>query len=407
MADGLPAREYTPDAPAPLDGVRVLDISRLVAGNALTHALADYGAEVIKVERPGVGDDLRAWKVDGISAFWKVYARNKKSVTLDYRAGEGRELLLRLVETAQVLVENFVPGTLEKWDLGPEALLARNPKLVVVRISGWGQTGPDSHKPGFGSLVEARSGFADINGFADRPPVLPPLALADMVAGLYGAMATLVAVREVEVSGGGGQVIDLPLFDPLFSILGAGAATYQITGEVAPRTGSRSTITAPRNTYRCKDGRYVALSASMQSMVDRLFKAIGREDVLEDPRFKTNADRVANNDLIDPIVAEFMASHTQAEVLAHFEAADVTVGPVSDIAQIMEDPMVQARGILANFPDPEMGQLPMHNVAAHMSRTPGQIRRPAPQLGEHNQEIYGALGLDGGDLARLSEEGIV
>ena len=407
MSDGLPSRDYTPDAPAPLDGVRVLDLSRLVAGNALTHVLADYGADVVKLERPKVGDDLRAWRVEGVSAFWKVYARNKKSVTLDYRSGEGRDLLLRLVENAQVLVENFVPGSLEKWDLGPEVLLARNPKLVMVRISGWGQTGPDSHKPGFGSLVEARSGFADINGFEDRPPVLPPLALADMVAGLYGAMATLVAVREVEVSGGQGQVIDLPLFDPLFSILGAGPATYQLTGEIAPRTGSRSTITAPRNTYRCKDGRYVALSASMQVMVDRLFKAIGREDVLEDPRFKTNADRVANNDIIDPIVAEFMASHTQAEILAHFEAADVTVGPVSDMSQIMEDPMVQARGVLANFPDAEMGQLPMHNVAAHMSGTPGQIRRPAPDLGQHNGEIYGELGLGEDDLDRLVEEGII
>jgi crotonobetainyl-CoA:carnitine CoA-transferase CaiB-like acyl-CoA transferase len=407
MAEGLPSRDYTPEATAPLDRLRVLDLSRLVAGNALTHGLADFGADVIKVERPKVGDDLRAWKVEGISAFWKVYARNKKSVTLDYRGGEGRELLLRLIETAQVLVENFVPGTLEKWDLGPDVLLARNPTLVVVRISGWGQTGPDSHKPGFGSLVEARSGFADVNGFDDRPPVLPPLALADMVAGIYGAMTTLVAVREVEVGGGGGQVIDLPLFDPLFSILGVGPATYRITGELPPRTGSRSTITAPRNTYRCKDGRYVALSASMQSMVDRLFKAIGREDMLEDPRFKTNADRVANNDIIDPIVADFMASRSQAEILAHFEAADVTVGPVSDMSQIMQDPMVQARGVLAEFPDDEMGQLPMHNVAAHMSRTPGQIRRPAPALGEHNDEIYGALGVSGSELSRLREEGVI
>lgn len=407
MSDGLPQADYARGAPAPLDGVRILDLSRLVAGNALTHALADFGADVIKVERPGGGDDLRAWKVDGVSAFWKVYCRNKQSITLDYRAGEGRELLLRLVEGAQVLVENFVPGTLEKWELGPEVLLARNPKLVVVRVSGWGQEGPDRDKPGFGSLVEARSGFAAMNGYPDRPPVLPPLALADMVAGTYGAMTTLVALRQVEVAGGRGQVIDLPLFDPLFSLLGPEAATYRLTGVVPERTGSRSNITAPRNTYRCKDGRFVALSASMQSMVDRLLKAIGREDLLDDPRFATNADRVANNDILDPIVAAFMAERTQAENLAVFEAAGVTVGPVADIGQIVDDPMVQAREVLVEFPDREMDRLPMHNVAARLSETPGRIRTPAPELGEHNAEIYGALGLDADDLARLAEQGVI
>jgi crotonobetainyl-CoA:carnitine CoA-transferase CaiB-like acyl-CoA transferase len=406
-ADRPAPRAYETDAPAPLDGIRVLDLSRLVAGNVLTHALADFGAEVIKVERPKLGDDLRHWRVEGVSAFWKVYARNKKSVSLDYRQGEGRELLLRLVETAQVLVENFVPGTLEKWNLGPDVLLARNPKLVIARISGWGQTGPDKDKPGFGSLVEARTGFAAMNGFADRPPVLPPLALADMVAGLYGAMSTLVAVRNVEVSGGKGQVIDLALFDPLFSILGPEAATHQLTGHVSPRTGSRSSTTAPRNTYRCKDGRYVALSASMQSMAERLFRSIGRPDLIDDPRFLTNADRVANNDELDPIVAEFMARHTQAECLAHFDAAGVTVGPVQDMVQILEDPMVLEREVLLHMQDAEMGSLPMHNVPARLSETPGRIRRPAPDLGQHNEEIYAEVGLSADDLAGLSERGVI
>jgi len=403
MAEGLPQADYAGDAPAPLDDVRILDLSRLVAGNALTHALADFGAEVIKVERPGIGDDLRAWKVEGVSAFWKVYARNKKSISLDYRAGEGRELLLRLVEGAQVLVENFVPGTLEKWQLGPDVLLARNPRLVVVRVSGWGQDGPDRDKPGFGSLVEARSGFAAMNGFPDRPPVLPPLALADMVAGTYGAMTTLVALRQVEVAGGQGQVIDLPLF----SLLGPEAATYRLTGKVPERTGSRSNITAPRNTYRCKDGRYVALSASMQSMVERLLRAMDREDLLDDPRFRTNTDRVRNNDALDPIVAAFMAERTQAENLALFEQAGVTVGPVADIAQIVEDPMVRERAVLVDLPDAEMGRLPMHNVAARLSRTPGRIRTPAPDLGQHNAEIYGGLGLDAAEIARLAEQGVI
>ena len=400
-------KAFVPDAPVPLDGVRILDLSRLVAGNALTHVLADFGADVVKVERAGIGDDLRRWQVEGISAYWKVYARNKRSVTLNLRHQEGRELLLRLVEHAQVLVENFLPGTLEDWGLGPDELWRRNPALIVVRVSGWGQTGPDRDKPGFGSLVEARSGFAALNGFADRPPVLPPLALADMVAGLYGGVATMIALRNVEVSGGRGQVVDLPLFDPLLSVLGPQAAIFQLTGENPPRTGSQSTTTAPRNTYRCKDGRYVALSASMQSMVERLFRAIGRPELIDDPRYRTNSDRLARNDELDTIIAAFMAERTQAENVAHFEAAGVTVGPVLEVGQIADDPMVRAREIIADYPDAEMGHIAMHSVAAHLSETPGRMRRPAPGLGEHNGEIYGELGLTDGDLARLSEEGVI
>ena len=401
------SRDYQPDAPAPLDGVRVLDLSRLVAGNALTHVLADYGAEVIKVERPGKGDDLRNWRGEGKSIHWKVYARNKKSITLNPSDKKGRELLLRLVEDAQVLVENFLPGKLEKWNLGPDALLERNPRLVIVRISGWGQTGPDRDNPGFGSLVEARTGFAAMNGFPDRPPVLPPLALADMVAGMYGGMATLVALREVEINGGWGQVLDLPLFDPLLAILGPQAAEYQLTGEVSARSGSRSTTTAPRNTYQTRDSKYVALSASMQSMAERLFKTIRREDLIDDPRFKTNADRVRNNDILDPIIGEFMAQHDQAELLAIFQAAGVTVGPVHDTAAMLDDRMVQEREIMLRFPDEEMGELYMHNVAAHLSQTPGQIRHPAPFLGQHNDEIFGALGFTPEEIATLRKEDVI
>ena len=387
--------------------MRVLDLSRLVAGNALTHVLADYGAEVIKVERPGKGDDLRNWRIEGKSIHWKVYARNKKSITLNPGDKMGRELLLRLVEDAQVLVENFLPGKLEKWELGPDALLERNPRLVIVRISGWGQTGPDRDNPGFGSLVEARTGFAAMNGFPDRPPVLPPLALADMVAGMYGGMATLVALREVEINGGWGQVLDLPLFDPLLAILGPQAAEYQLTGEVSARSGSRSTTVAPRNTYQTRDGKYVALSASMQSMAERLFKTIRREDLIDDPRFKTNADRVRNNDILDPIISEFMAQHDQAELLAQFRAAGVTVGPVHDTAPLLDDRMVHEREIMLSFPDEEMGELCMHNVAAHLSQTPGQIRHPAPFLGQHNNEIFGALGLTPEEIASLRKEGVI
>jgi crotonobetainyl-CoA:carnitine CoA-transferase CaiB-like acyl-CoA transferase len=406
-AEGIPSRAYEPDATAPLDGVRILDLSRLVAGNMLSLALADFGAEVIKIERPGKGDDLRNWRVEGVSAHWKVYARNKKSVSLDLRQEEGRRLLLRLVESSRVFVENFVPGTLEKMGLGPEILHRHNPGLVIVRVSGWGQTGPFRHKPGFGTLVEAMSGFAAMNGYPDRPPVLPPLALADMIAGLYGAMATLTAVRNIEVGGGRGQVIDLSLFESIHSILGPEAALYQLTGEVKPRVGSRSNTTAPRNIYRCKDGRYVALSASMQAMAERLFRAIGRPELIEDPKYRTNADRVANNDALDAIVADYMGQHTQAENLAHFEAAGVTVGPVSDVSELVEHPFVQGREVLVRYPDAEMEQLPMHNVVPRLSDTPGVIRRPAPELGEHNREILTELGLTEADLQRLHEKGVI
>ena len=209
MTKFLPQEEFRPDAKVPLEGIRVLDLSRLVSGNMVTHVLADYGAEVVKIEKPGSGDDLRNWTTDGVSTHWKVFCRNKKSISLDLRKTKGREILLELVEKFDVLVENFKPGTLEKWGLDPDLLQEKNPKLTVVRISGWGQTGPWSHKPGFGSLVEAMSGFAAMNGFGDRPPVLPPLAMADMIAGLYGAFSVMVAVREVEQKDGKGQVLSL------------------------------------------------------------------------------------------------------------------------------------------------------------------------------------------------------
>jgi crotonobetainyl-CoA:carnitine CoA-transferase CaiB-like acyl-CoA transferase len=403
----LPEIEYRPDASGPLDDLRVLDLSRLVAGNTLTHFLADFGAEIIKIERPGYGDDLRNWRVDGISVYWKVYARNKKSVTLNFRQDKGRELLLELAETAQILVENFIPGTLEKWNLGPEILHEVNPDLIVVRISGWGQTGPDKRFPGFGSLVEARTGFAALNGFADRAPVLPPLALADMVAGLYGGVATLVALRHREVSGGAGQVIDLPLFDPLLSILGPQAAQYELTGEIPTRMGSRLQATAPRNVYCCRDGRYVALSASMQSMFERLMETIGQPDFVTDPRFLTNADRVKHSDTLDSAIGKFIGSRSQAENLAIFQDSGVTVGPVHDIVGLLEDPLVKGREVIVRLPDDEMESLAMHNIPARLSVTPGLIRAPAPALGEHNVEVLTQLGYGNVDLTEFAEEGTI
>ncbi len=402
----LPRRDYTPAARGPLHGLRVLDLSRLFAGNVLTQILADYAAEVIKVEPPE-GDTLRAWQTEGVSTHWKIYSRNKKSLALDLRKPEGIEIIRRLVPTAAVLVESFRPGTLEKMGLAPADLLRLNPNLVIVRISGWGQDGPYAQRPGFGTLIEGMSGFASFNGFADREPVLPPMYLADGVAGLYGASAVMIALREVEHNGGRGQVIDLPLLDPLFAILSPQAANYRLTGKVKPRTGSRSTNSAPRNVYRCKDGNYVALSGSTQGMAERIFRAIGRPDLIDDPRFRTNAARVQNAEALDVIIGEFIARHSQAENVAFFEKAEVTAGPIYDVSQILQDPHFTQRAILADYPDPDMPALPMHHVVPRLTGTPGSIRTPAPHLGEQNRALLAELGFDDTAYARLVADKVV
>ncbi len=400
----LRKRDYTPGKRGALDGVRVLDLSRLIAGNLLTGALADFGAEVVKVET-GEGDTLRGWRTAGVQANWKLYARNKKSVALELRKPEARDLLLKLVDKADVFVESFRPDTLEEMGLAPARLLERNPKLVIVRISGWGQTGPYRRRPGFGTLVEGISGFASFNGFADREPVLPPIYMADSFAGLYGASAVLIALREVEVNGGKGQVIDLPLLDPLFHVLGPQAASYRLTGKVKPRSGSRSTNSSPRNAYRTKDGRFVALSASTQKMAERVFTSIGRADLIDNPRYRSNADRVQHAAELDAIIGEFVAQRTQAENVDFFEKAEVTIGPIYDITQILEDPHFIEREVIADYPDPDMGEFPMHHVVPRLSVTPGSIRTPAPALGQHNRELLAEVGVDDAQYAKLLAEG--
>ena len=405
MTSRLKKRGYTPGKRGPLDGVRVLDLSRLVAGNTLTGLLADFGAEVIKVE-PAAGDTLRAWRTKDVQVNWKLYARNKKSLALELRKGEAREALLKLVGKADVFVESFRPDTLEKMGLAPATLLERNPKLVVVRISGWGQTGPYRRRPGFGTLVEGISGFASFNGFPDREPVLPPMYMADSYAGLYGASGVLIALREVEVNGGRGQVIDLPLLDPLFTVLGPQAASYRLTGKVKARTGSRSTNSGPRNAYKTKDGHYVALSASTQKMAERVFASIGRADLIDNPRYRTNADRIQHAGELDAIISEFVAKMTQAENVAFFEKAEVTIGPIYDIAQILEDPHFIEREVVSDYPDPDMGEYPMHHVVPRMDATPGSIRTLAPKLGQHNRQLLAEIGVDDRRYDEMLKSGI-
>src|SRR5207244_2394025 len=336
---------FDPTQQGPLEGVRVVDLSRLVAGNMLSLQLADLGAEVTKVEPPH-GDPLRDWLDDGQPLFWKVYARNKRSIVLNLRIAAGKEALLRLAQRADVLIENFRPGTLEQMALGPDLLLARNADLILVRISGFGQTGPYAQLPGFGTLVEAMSGLAARTGFPDREPVLPPLALADMIAGLYGANAVTTALFARERGRARGQIIDVSLLEAVFSVLGPEAAIFRATGRVKERTGSGSSTTAPRNVYRCADGKYLAMSASIQSMAKRVFEVIGRADMIDDPRFASNSERVRNRALVDEAVGGWFARRTREEALAHMRAAGVTVGPVYDIADAVSDAHFRERELL-------------------------------------------------------------
>lgn len=391
-------------ATAPLADVRVLDLSRLVAGNIATHVLADLGADVVKVEPLPQGDDLRAWRCQGVSTWWKVYARNKRSIALDLRKPEGMQALHALIPGAQVLVENFRPGTLERMGLGPDALQALNPSLVLLRVSGWGQTGPWAHRPGFGSLIEAMCGFAAMNGFPDRPPVLPPFALADSMAGLYGAVAVLNALRHAE-RGGGGQVIDLSLFDPVHELLGPVALEYRLTGTTVERRGSRSPTHAPRNVYPTSDGHFIAISAGMDSTVQRLFEAIGRPEMAGDPRFASHAARIEHIDELDEAIGGFIRARTLDENLAFFERMDVTAGAVCDAADLQRHPYIAERGIVVEQPDEELGTIPVPAPPLRFAGTPATIRRPAPRLGEHTRELLAQAGFGDARIAQLVAQG--
>ncbi len=381
---------------APLEGIRVLDLSRLVAGNVLTAQLADFGADVIKIERPGWGDDLRHWRDEGIETWWKVYGRNKRSLSLNLKDAESLAQLKALIALSDVLVENFVPGKLEAMGLGVPVLHGLNPRLVIARVSGWGQTGPYAHKPGFGTLVEAMSGFAHLNGFADREPVLPPLAMADMYAGIYGAFGVLAALRNVEHGDGKGQVVDVALFESLYSTLASEAVKLEATGASSMRMGNQAVNTAPRNVYACADGRYLALSASVQSMFERLARTIGRPELIEDERFVTNEDRVINCDTLNAILSEYFGARSLDENLELMDAAGVTVGPVLSAADLVGHPYAEGRGLFTRTEDAQLGTCSIPNPVPRLSRTPGVRPRPAPQQGEHTEAIL--------QLIRTSDE---
>lgn len=400
-------KAFHPDYQGMLHGLRVVDLSRVVAGNMLTLQLADYGADVIKIEPLPNGDPLRAWKEDGYSAYWKVYARNKRSLGLNFRAKGAVKLLADLAAQADVFVEGFRPGTLEEMGLAPATLHAQNPGLVIVRVSGFGQTGPYAPRPGFGTLVEAMSGFSARNGFADREPVLPPLALADMIAGLYGAFATVTAVRARERGQAPGQVIDLSLLEPIISILGPEAAAYTITRETKPRVGSGSNTTSPRNVYRTRDDKWIALSGSVQAMAERVFRLVGREDMIHDPRYKDNSSRVNHRDEVDAVVGGWVATQTRDEAMQAFADAEVTAAPVYDIDDLLVDPHAVGRGIFEELPDAELGWVQMHAPVPRLSATPADYRRPAPRVGENTTDVLREFGFDEAAITALREAKVV
>lgn len=405
----LPVAPLQATATGPLQGVRVLDLSRLVAGNMLTLQLADFGADVIKVEAAGSGDTLRAWREDhpdypeGFDGWWRTYARNKRSLAIDLRHAEAAGWLRRLIGTAQVLVESFRPGTLEAMGLGPDVLLAEHPRLVIVRLSGWGQSGPYRELPGFGSLIEGFSGFAHKHRNSAGVPQLPNMAMADMITGLTGAFATLTALREVEVRGGKGQVVDLSLLEPMLAIMGPDVSAYAATG-VDADPGRK--IASPRGSYQCKDGQWVSMSGSTDTMARRVFEAIGQGPLFDDPRFSTNASRLANDKELDGLVADFISSLTQAECLALFRSHGVTVGPIYTPQQLMADPHVAQRGVYVRVDSGDGSALTvMHQVTPRLQGTPGSIRRTAPQRGQHTEELLRELGATPAQCASLKQQG--
>jgi crotonobetainyl-CoA:carnitine CoA-transferase CaiB-like acyl-CoA transferase len=390
-----------------LAGLRVIDCSRLIAGGVLATVLADHGADVVKVENPRGGDPLRTWLAERGELWWKVYARGKRSVTLNLTVPKGQALLRRLVRDADVLVENYVPGTFERWGLGWDALAAENPRLVFARVSGWGQDGPYRDRPGFGTLVEAMSGFAHTTGEAEGPPTLPSFPMADMVAALAGCNAVLAALRHRDQVSGRGQVVDISLYEPLLAVLGPDAAGYALDGTVRQRRGNTSDNASPRGTYRTLDDKWIALSASTPASARAVFTALGLEKLLDDPRFATNDARVEYNELVDATLARAIGQRTLAEMRTLFESSELTACPVYDIADITRDPHVLARGILVDVPDPALGAVRMTAPTPRLSATPAAVRWTGPPLGAHNREVFGALGVGDGELEALAREGVV
>ena len=393
----------------PIEGLRVIDSSTVIAGPTIGMLMGDFGADVIKVEHPR-GDPLRntGCQKDGVGLWFKMANRNKRGITLNFNTPRGQELFKSLVRTADVVIENFRTGTMEKWGLGWEDLRSINPKLVMVRVTGFGQTGPYKNRPGFGTIAEAFSGFASMTGESDGPPTLPNFGLADGIAAAYGTFATMFALYHRDAKGGSGQYIDLSIYEPLFQVLGPQPLQFDQLGIIQERLGNRSKNNAPRNTYRTRDGHWVAISTNAPAIVKRVMTLCGGKVAAEDPRFQTPQDRVAHIDEVDGIVASWIGRHDLQVVLEEFEKAEAAIGPAYDIGQIFQDPQYQARSDIIEVLDEDLGPIKMTNAFPFMSETPAEIRHAGPRKGEHNRDILvGELGLSEQDLAELEKDGVI
>lgn len=400
-----------PDGTRPLEGVRVVEMGSLLAGPFCGQLLGDFGAEVIKVEPPGKGDPMRVWgrhRKEGRTLWWPIIARNKKSVTLNLREEEGQEIARRLIAEADVLVENFRPGTMEKWGLGHETLREINPGLVMVRVSGFGQTGPYREQAGFGSIGEAMGGIRHVTGFPDQPPPRTGISLGDSLAATFGALGALTALYHREAHGGRGQVVDIGIYEAVLALMESTIPEYVLTGHVRGRTGTVLPFVAPSNIYPTKDDDYVLIAGNADNVFRRLSKALGHPEWAEDERYATHHARGENMEELDAMISEWTKGRTGEEILAAMREAGVPAGKVFTARDMVEDPHYAARGNVVEVEDPEIGPFPMQNVVPRLTGTPGEVRWTGPALGQHNGEIYGGLLKLGDDeLAGLRERGIV
>ena len=393
----------------PLEGVRVIDASTILAGPLCCQLLGDYGADVIKVEHPSRGDGMRGHgpQKDGVPLWWKEISRNKRTVGLNLGDPDGADVFAAMADHADVVVENFRPGTLERWGIGPDRLRTNNPGLVVVRLTGFGQTGPYAHRPGFGTLAEAMSGFAYLTGAADGPPTLPAFGLADSICGIAAAAATLTALYHRDAHGGEGQVIDISILEPILAAVGPGPTVFDQLGIVEERHGNRSTNNSPRNTYQTLDGQWVAVSTSAQSIAERVMRLVGHPEVIDEPWFASGRQRVAHADLLDEYVGGWIANRTRAEVSRAFEEVEAAVAPIYNAKDIVEDPHVRDTQMLTTVDDADLGPMLMHNVMWRMSDTPGSVRFTGRELGADTDSVLAEFGYDAEQVAALRERNIV
>jgi len=393
----------------PLSGLRVIELGQLIAGPFASKMLGEFGADVIKIEPPETGDPLRAWRMlhEGTSVWWAAHARNKRSITLNLREPEGQDVIRQLAKDADIVIENFRPGALEKWGIGFKDLHAINPKLIMLRVSGYGQTGPYKDRPGFGVIGEAMGGLRYLTGEAGRPPVRTGVSIGDTLSGLHGVIGILLALRHREQQGGVGQEVDVALYESVFNMLESVLPEYSKFGAIRQPSGASMPGIAPTNAYLCKDGKYALIAGNGDSIYKRLMQMIAREDLANDPKLARNAGRAEHADLIDAAISAYTAQHSLDDVLAAMNAAGVPAGKSYDAADIANDPHYQAREMILNatLADGSVVQVP--GIVPKLSKTPGQITRAAPALGQHTTEILESLGISASQQADWKSRGVI